>query len=1469
MEFNKLQLIWLKIKAFFGALFAFIVHTLKVFFRLNIPIGRVRINSRPVVIIVLMALLILELIPKSSNAASSFQANFNSGSYDANFSIGSGTGSTDTALPSLNASGYGGTNSLEYAYDGTSTLKYATASNLPADKGSIEMKFQKSAYGDATNFDVGSMYKPQGVGYDTANGYIYSVDRGNNRIIRTKIDGTDWATFGNYGTGTGQFNGPNDLAYDDATGYLYVADACNGRIVKTKFDGTGWTTLGGFQTDSCNYSGWWYHVNFYKIFYDASSDYIYYTNRYGGGTYFTKTKITGEGRTTLAFGGGSNKTPLFGLYYDSASQYFYYIADDFKLYKSQVDGTGYTDLGATGLNMPGGVFYDATSGYVYVANSYGNNLIRIKNDGTGQSSLAGFSFPTNIYYDSSNSMLYVSNSSANNIVKTQFDGTGWTAYGSYYNNLLKFNSSQGMAFDSSTGFYYVADSSNHRIVKTKVDGTGWQALGGPASGTGVGQFNSPQSIAYNSSTGYIYVADRANNRIVKTKIDGTGWTTYSLAGLTFNIYLNETTGHVFFDKYQDGQQFNILRVDGNLENLYTYTFPYYVATSYGYEKSFYYDNTNGLVYFTGVGGAGVGGDQICRMNFSDGTNKECFGSTGSGTGQFTNVKAIWVDVASGFIYAVDNNNSRIVKTNWGASDWTTYGASGSGVGQFSFGDYFWVSKQIRYDSSTGYIHVSDPGNNRIIRTKIDGTGWQTTNDFTSKEKILFSAQATDDMRIVYDVLSRKIRFYLAYSNKIQFVETDTLNLTDGNWYTVKAHFNKANHTLSIDLDGTEVATRTYDSDWGSLSYGTSFYIGARNGSTTDRWDGMIDDINVDIEAVDSTDPTGPTSTRVYSSAAKTTEFTSDNWGNAATPYITWSGASDADSGLKGYYLYFGTANDAEPNTTSGVLTPSEGSRLFQNHVGADGAEQNVTVPASSLTSGVTYYFRARTQDNDLNSTDAATLFTYKYDGEAPDPPELINISPVGCSTQSSFTLSWDAVTKGNSGIAGYDYKNGSAGTITDAGNVTTLAVNSYQEGDNVAYVRTKDNAGNTSSWQTAVYCSTGVSHIITGPTVSTGPSSMIVSWVSSKATTGFVKVYTGNTYVSQQGDNTTTNDHNVTVVGLKSETPYRYQLTWMDASGNAGFTDWYNTTTAATPRVVDLSAQLVSPTQAIVSWNTNYSASGVELSYGIGNYNSSVSLGGPATSFSQTLSGLEGGATYQVGVKASTSDSTEFSGGITFSLPPLPSISGVTFSSVSSSSSVVSWTTNVPTNSVVYYGVKDGAMAQVSDSGKNTNHQMTLNNLIDSTVYTLYIEGTDQFGNTAKSDSNSFTTAIDTTPPTISGLTIQGSNVGLDNQDKAQIAVSWQTNKPASSQVQYGEGLSGENYTGQSADDKTLNTTHLVIINGLTPTQAYHLIAVSADKNGNIAKSADQPAIPGQVPHSILQTILQTLGKIFGWVKIF
>lgn len=116
---------------------------------------------------------------------------------------------------------------------------------------------------------------------------------------------------------------------------------------------------------------------------------------------------------------------------------------------------------------------------------------------------------------------------------------------------------------------------------------------------------------------------------------------------------------------------------------------------------------------------------------------------------------------------------------------------------------------------------------------------------------------------------------------------------------------------------------------------------------------------------DETAPTNPSSTVGSSQEVGGTAITSGNSYSHAAPYFTWSGASDAGSGLKGYYVYFGSNASADPET-AGVYT---GNAFYEVN--------------TAMTTG-SYYLRIKTVDQKDNvSATAYDGFTYVYSGVSP------------------------------------------------------------------------------------------------------------------------------------------------------------------------------------------------------------------------------------------------------------------------------------------------------------------------------------------------------------------------------------------------------------------------------------------------------------------------------------------------------
>jgi len=125
---------------------------------------------------------------------------------------------------------------------------------------------------------------------------------------------------------------------------------------------------------------------------------------------------------------------------------------------------------------------------------------------------------------------------------------------------------------------------------------------------------------------------------------------------------------------------------------------------------------------------------------------------------------------------------------------------------------------------------------------------------------------------------------------------------------------------------------------------------------------------------------------------------------------------------------------------------------------------------------------------------------------------------------------------------------------------------------------------------------------------------------------------------------------------------------------------------------------------------------------------------------------------------------------------------------------------------------------------------------------------------------------MDTEGPKIESVKTDILPLG-ENDAYAQVIISWKTNKPATTFLQYDEGIIGGTYAKASTEDQSLTTTHTVIVKDLDPAKTYHYRIIAKDKRANKTTSNDYNFITPAKEKSILQLILKSLEEIFSWVK--
>jgi hypothetical protein len=168
---------------------------------------------------------------------------------------------------------------------------------------------------------------------------------------------------------------------------------------------------------------------------------------------------------------------------------------------------------------------------------------------------------------------------------------------------------------------------------------------------------------------------------------------------------------------------------------------------------------------------------------------------------------------------------------------------------------------------------------------------------------------------------------------------------------------------------------------------------------------------------------------------------------------------------------------------------------------------------------------------------------------------------------------------------------------------------------------------------------------------------------------------------------------------------------------------------------------------------------------------------------------------------------------------------------VSSSSAVITWTTNVPGTSQVYYGTSLSYDQNTPvNSAPVIQHQVTITGLNPATLYYFFSESTDAAGNVDSASGLSFQTA---NAPIIQPDPVQGSlqltNLKVTAITQTSAVVTWRTDEYARSRVQYGTIP----YTHETPLTTRTEKNQSVRIEGLQPGTAYYFRAISVDGKGN------------------------------------
>ncbi len=656
-----------------------------------------------------------------------------------------------------------------------------------------------------------------------------------------------------------------------------------------------------------------------------------------------------------------------------------------------------------------------------------------------------------------------------------------------------------------------------------------------------------------------------------------------------------------------------------------------------------------------------------------------------------------------------------------------------------------------------------------------------------------------------------------------------------------------------------------------VQYEVSF---TSNGAATPT----LTSIAIDYSPSDTTPPPVNASNILMYKSNGGPSITSGQWINT-DPYATWTAGADntGGSGILGYCLYLGQDPTGNPITTKGYLGTSpvntNGACQFAVSTTSIDLSTSGMIGTPLTTSTSPYYLNIVAIDNADNVyTGSPAQFEFLYDNTPPTNPAFVS-APSEFVSSKSVDLTWpttgsDAASDADSGVAGLQYRIGSTGIwyganhtgtqdatdlLPNNGSYTTVPIPDYanlNEGDNIVYFRTWDNAGNVSTaYTTAVIKINTTSpsspqNLTATPAVNT-TNSFGFSWL---APASFQGSAANITYCYSVNVLPTSTNCTFTAAGQTSLSAGAYAtepgdntmyVVAKDEAGNINYATAASTTfTANTPapgvplnvNIADISVKASSLWKLALSWEQPSTVGAGIATYrvyrstdGI-NYSSIASTAG--ASYVDTGLNQE---TYYYKIEAC--DSANNCGAFTDPVSMYPTgkftqpanLLAGPVTSVSTRSANITWTTDRTSNSSVEYGLSSNHYlpTAAANTDQVVSHDLTLNNLNAGTTYYYRALWTDEDGNTGTSLEYEFTTLP---APTVSNVVVTGINLH-------DASITFTTNNASQAKLYYGPN-------GSFANTQLLNTspslsTYTVPISGLMSGTTYTFKVNPFDAQGN------------------------------------
>jgi purple acid phosphatase-like protein len=499
---------------------------------------------------------------------------------------------------------------------------------------------------------------------------------------------------------------------------------------------------------------------------------------------------------------------------------------------------------------------------------------------------------------------------------------------------------------------------------------------------------------------------------------------------------------------------------------------------------------------------------------------------------------------------------------------------------------------------------------------------------------------------------------------------------------------------------------------------------------------------------------------------------------AGTASLAWDPVPDTD--LAGYKIFYGTSSGVYPNVVDvGKVT---------------------TYTFTNLTDCTLYYFAVKAYDTSQN---LSTAYSNEISGYP--RPTVTAVSPSsGAQSTSNLSLT----------LTGSNFRTGATVLFSGTGiTVNSVAVSNCSSATvNVSIALSAATGARDVTFKNADLSSgtgTGLFTVnaadLTPPVISAAASSGVtttgatITWTTNEASSSQVayRQQGSGTYTNTTLNSSLVTAHSVTLSGMTGGTVYEYHVMSTDAAGNTATSSPDGTFTTRSYDYVTVEAESGTLTSPMVSHNDF----DTPLAFN-GNY-----IWTPPGTGSNTNGNYTAKATYNVTLANAASYTL-------WVRMYAPTATNDTFwQSLDAGTKTVLTAGNLG----VWVWTKGASWTVTAGS-----HSLVLGHHDEQTRADQII----------LTDDPAFVPSAvptDTTPATVSAV-VSGSLT------TSGATITWTTNEPANSQVEYGTGTS---YGSTTTLDASLVLSHSVILSGLQSATLYHYRVISVDRGGNVTRSGD------------------------------